>query len=330
VPELEASLIVPTRNRWQQLAHTLGALAKQTALGRFEVIIADDGSDEAPPAGIGDQLELPLRLLRLGHVGIGPAKNRAIEAARGQVLIFINDDTYPQPDFVEQHLAAWREDAGNKVMHLGLTKWRQWRGANLFDCLIAESGMIFFYHNLQPGQICNFRHAWNCNLSVEASAVRDTGCFNEALGPFFFEDLELAFRLEQEGWRTRYRPEAVATHDHRYTPQQYLDRERLLGRMSAWLWQANPECFQAIYNTDLDARYLAYCRRYVDEQATAATAFSRHFLSWHGWSADILQSGQSRGAIVELFVEAHRALKRYTFRQGLLEEAEHSGPSGGN
>ncbi len=327
----QASLIIPTRDRWANLVRTLDALSRQTALGQFEVIVADDGSDEAPPDEVAaGQWPMPVKLLRLDHGGIGPAKNRALGAAGGQLLIFINDDTYPQPDFVGQHLSAWQQSTGRKLMHLGLTRWRQWQDQNLFDCLLAESGMIFFYHNLEPRRFYNFRHAWNCNLSVDAAAVREAGGFNERLGKFFFEDLELAYRLEQRGWRVRYWPEAVVTHDHRYSPQGYLARERLLGRMSVWLWRANPECFLAIYQTELDQRYIDRCRRLVAEQTQAISGFARQFEQWHRRSAGELDHcPDRRQAAVEQLVQAHRTLKRYTFDQGLLEEIAKHAPATG-
>ena len=327
MPEPDVSLIIPTRNRWSALVRTLEAMAAQTVLGRFEVIVADDGSDQPQPADLsGAAWPMPVRLLRLEHVGIGPAKNRAIAEARGRLLIFINDDTYPEPDIVEQHLAARADAAGHDWMHLGLTRWRDWPDANLFDRLIAESGMIFFYHDLQPQGLYNFRHAWNCNLSVDAEAVRQAGGFNEQLGPFFFEDLELAFRLEQRGWQVRYWPEAVTTHDHRYTPDAYLRREHLLGRMAVWLWRANPQCFEAVYGARLDREYVAYCRKFVADQQHEAERMAEQFRSWDRLPMDALTSWPAGGsAMIELLVAGHRVLKRWTFRCGLLEEVARSG-----
>ena len=322
--EPHASLIVPSRNRWPHLLELLRALADQTAVECFEVIVVDDGSDADPPGDLtAGQWPMEVRLLRPGRVGIGPAKNRAIAEARGPLLVFINDDTYPANDFVEQHLAARRDAGDHLYMHLGLTRWRRWPDENLFDALIADSGMIFFYHNLEPRGLYNFRHAWNCNLSVDAAAVREAGGFNERLGPFFFEDLELAFRLEQQGWRVRYWPEAVCEHDHRYTPAGYLDREHLLGRMAVWLWRANPDCFGALYHTKVEPDYVDYCRRFVAELEREAETFARSFRRWHEWPVATLDAAPAgRQAMVGVFVQAHRLLKRCCFRRGLLEELD--------
>ena len=151
----------------------LSALAMQSAIGDFEVLLVDDGSVEPAPAMVqADDWPMSVRLLIPGRVGIGQAKNHAIAQARGAQLIFTNDDTYPTADFVAQHLAARLEAGRHRWMHLGLTRWRDWPDENLFDVLIARSGMIFFYHNLVSRGLYNFRHAWNCNLSVDASAVQ--------------------------------------------------------------------------------------------------------------------------------------------------------------
>ena len=324
MPDVQASVIIPTKDRWAYVVRMLRALAGQTCADAFEVVIVDDGSEQSPPDEIrGGDWPMSVRLLQPGRVGIGQAKNRAIAEARGRLLLLVNDDTYPATDFVAQHLAA-REDSGDRrYMHLGLTQWRRWPDENLFDVLIAESGMIFFYHNLEPRGLYNFRHAWNCNLSVDSAAVREVGGFNERLGPFFFEDLELAYRLEQHGWRVRYWPEAVSEHDHRYEPAGYVRREHLLGRMAVWLWRANPACFEAIYGSGLDDAFVAYCRRFVAEHERAADAFAETFRQWHLWPANVLDADpQRRAAMVEVFVQAHRLLKRCTFRKGLLDELD--------
>jgi len=316
---VRASVIIPTRNRWDKLQTCLEHFARQTERA-FEVIVADDGSDEPAPRAIeGTDRPFGLTLLRPGRVGIGPAKNAAVTAARGELLIFTNDDTYPTPGFVAEHLAAAADAGDRRWMTLGATGWRAWPDATLFDALVAETGMIFFYDALEPGGLYDFRNAWNCNLSLPRSAFEAAGGFNERLGPFFFEDLELAWRMGRTGWQVRYWPAAAATHDHRYTPQGYLDRERTLGAMAPHLWRANPECFEAVYRGPLDDAFVAYARRFLADHGRMAGRFAEHFRQWADWPAALLDRPPlSRTQWLDLFVHAHRVLKRVTFYRGLL------------
>jgi glycosyltransferase involved in cell wall biosynthesis len=101
-----ASLVFPTRNRARFLARTLASLTQQTERS-FEVVIADDGSDDDTrdvARAYADRLDV--RYLRRAARGIAPARNAAIREARGDLLINIDDDRVASRTFVADHLAA--------------------------------------------------------------------------------------------------------------------------------------------------------------------------------------------------------------------------------
>lgn len=101
-----ASLVIPTRNRAAALARTLAALTGQTEPD-FEVVVVDDGSDDATPEVARTWgARLDLRYLRRAHRGIAAARSAAMRAARGAVLIQTDDDRIAAPSFVADHLAA--------------------------------------------------------------------------------------------------------------------------------------------------------------------------------------------------------------------------------
>lgn len=106
---VRASLVIPTRNRAAVLDRTLAALTAQRERA-FEVIVADDGSDDDTPAVARRYAaDLDLRYLRRAHRGIAAARSAAMRAARADVLIQTDDDRLCDPDFVGDHVAAHAE-----------------------------------------------------------------------------------------------------------------------------------------------------------------------------------------------------------------------------
>src|SRR5687767_10265969 len=108
---LDASLVVPTRDRAELLMLSLPHMLRQTLEAtRYEVIVVDDGSTDATPAVVE---QLACKHLRYIHKpsggGVARNRNRALEIARGRVAIFLDDDTFIGPNFVSAHIALHRD-----------------------------------------------------------------------------------------------------------------------------------------------------------------------------------------------------------------------------
>jgi glycosyltransferase involved in cell wall biosynthesis len=101
-----ASLCIPTRDRARFLARTLASYTAQRER-RFELVIVDDGStDDTRDVARVAATELDVRYIRRAHAGVAASRNAAIRAARGELLIFTDDDRVVDPDFVADHVAA--------------------------------------------------------------------------------------------------------------------------------------------------------------------------------------------------------------------------------
>src|SRR5580704_1385867 len=101
------SVIIATYNREDALGAVLRSLARQTD-GRFEVVVADDGSRPATAALIeGWGVRMPVPLKHVWHEDRGfrlaEIRNRAILASAGTYCIFLDGDCIARPDFVAAH-----------------------------------------------------------------------------------------------------------------------------------------------------------------------------------------------------------------------------------
>jgi len=320
------SVVVPTRGRSDKLATCLDCVARQTVPDgvTLEVFVVFDGDDDGAAAFDAAALDARIQILSIPASGAAAARNAAIAQARGELLIFLNDDCYPANGWLIAHLSAQRNmpDGG---MCVGRTDWRQWTDETVFDALVRDTPMVFFEAQMVDGEDYGFRHFWTCNTSVPAYAVRTVGCFDERIRPVFFEDVELGFRLSAAGVAgVRYVRDATCVHDHRLTWDDYLQREAALGRMALLLQRANPACFRAIFGYDSTTTMSRDCEAWLrlnEREATRAAAelsrqMSRSRAEFEDWST-----------LRELLYLAHLPVKRAAFRRALLSAVEQSGRS---
>ena len=105
---LQASVVVPTQVKWSRLKRTLHALSRQIVPDgvNWEVVLVCDGVE--PPGGLADfKANLPLKVIRLPVArGRGAARNAGVAAARGETVIFLDDDVVVGENFVTSHLEA--------------------------------------------------------------------------------------------------------------------------------------------------------------------------------------------------------------------------------
>ena len=97
---MKFSVIIPTFNREHQLSKLLAAIGKLNADSpSFEVIVVDDGS--VPALSVRKEVyEYPLAVIRQGNAGPAEARNKGAAKARGDYLIFIDDDCLPYPNWL--------------------------------------------------------------------------------------------------------------------------------------------------------------------------------------------------------------------------------------
>jgi glycosyltransferase involved in cell wall biosynthesis len=96
------SIIIPTRNRAQKLRRCLDSIAAQT-FQDFEVIVVNDAGDDNTDEVVQPyRAKMDLEYIRLSEqCGPGGARNHGIAAASGRWLIFIDDDDWIDPEYIE-------------------------------------------------------------------------------------------------------------------------------------------------------------------------------------------------------------------------------------
>lgn len=107
VAELDASIIVATRNRAASLARFLSNLSVSSDTVSWELVIVDNGStDETPGIVASSGGTFPLASVVVPRAGKSIALNEGIKQARGRLLVFTDDDVIPEETWLEALVLA--------------------------------------------------------------------------------------------------------------------------------------------------------------------------------------------------------------------------------
>jgi GT2 family glycosyltransferase len=236
---VDISVILATRNRASLLEATLGSLGTQrTGLVAWEVIVADNGSTDRTADVLRSAAEsLPLVTVAELRPGKNRAMNRALEAARGDLLLFSDDDVIPDPHWVAEMAAAaarWPDDDvfGGEVRLAFPEGTPDWLREPFHPAL------NFARYGTNEPEGPTKRLPNGPNFAVRARAVSALR-FSESIGPdgtpsyAMGSETELLERLRVRGARFIYVPSAVVQHvvqPHQLKTRYLLGRSYRLGR----------------------------------------------------------------------------------------------------
>src|SRR5262249_771856 len=108
---MQVTVVVPSYNRGDALAPTLDAIlgSDLKSVGEIEVIVVDDGSP-VPAKSVVDSRIVPqgvsLRCIRQDNAGPAAARNAGFREARGEVVLFVDDDILLPASGIRDHLRA--------------------------------------------------------------------------------------------------------------------------------------------------------------------------------------------------------------------------------
>lgn len=239
----ELSVILCTYRRREVLFECLESFCRQTApAGSFEIIVVEDGADEQDERAFQElEFPVPVSWMRGPGRGLAAARNTGIAAARGRLLLFINDDTIAFPDLVQRHVQAHDAAGGRREAVLGTFEQPPEALRNALMRYLEQSHEVFAYAKMQPGGLYDWTRFWTCNISLPAAAVEEAGGFDEDFRAYGAEDTDLGVRLHQRGWSVRYCADARAYHRHTLDVEAFRRRQITVARAWVRLFCKHPQ-----------------------------------------------------------------------------------------
>lgn len=207
------SVVIATFRRRDTLKVTMQKLTHQTLpASEYEVIVVDDGSGDGTGEMVSACLaEVPFALRYFSHENRGPGatENRGIMEAHGDLVLLIADDIHLEPTALEAHMRFHHDHPEPHFAALGQVL----QSPDLPQTVFQRNWDPFKYYEIEGEYELPYWKFWACQISLKRGFMLKAGLFREHKGAAH-EDVELGYRLSQNGLRIFYYPQALAYHYH--------------------------------------------------------------------------------------------------------------------
>ena len=198
------SVVVPTCRRNDALSRCLNRLmadGQHLPAGQFEVIISDDGPEGNNARLLVENTYPGMQWVEGPRRGPAANRNRGASRARGEWLVFTDDDCLPQPGWLSSFAARLEEVGGDRLRVL---EGRTTAGD------VPPIGPRFTSPVNEHGGLM-----WSCNFAIERRLFFEMGGFDERFPFPHLEDVDLRLRLDDRQEPYPFVPEALVEHPPR-------------------------------------------------------------------------------------------------------------------
>ena len=209
------SIIIPVYNQLEYTIHCIYSIMRNTKDVPYEVILADDVSSDGTK--MISMYSDTLRVIRnTENTGFLQNCNHAAVAAKGKYLLFLNNDTQVNPEWLSQLVKLAEQDekiglCGSKLLYPNGTL--QEAGG-----IIWKDGSGWNYGRNQDPERPEYNYVKDvdyisgASILVRRSVWDEIGGFDERFAPAYCEDSDFAFQVRAHGYRVVYQPLSEVVH----------------------------------------------------------------------------------------------------------------------
>ncbi len=232
---MRASIVIPTKNRLRSLAALLESLSiLEPVEGGHEIVVVNDGGASVNEvAG-----RFGARVAEQGPQGVAAARNLGAREARGELLLFTDDDCLAHPAWarrLSERLGQAAESLviGRVVNGLPSNKWAE-ANQRLHDVVVE-------WFNAQTDQPGFFT---GNNFAIRREGWLSAGGMDEKWRVCGGEEREFVQRWAARGGRVIQEPLAIVSHCHALTARGFMDQQFRYGRGARYASRGWPLRFE--------------------------------------------------------------------------------------
>lgn len=197
----------------------------------FEVIVVNDGSTDNLAEIV---KKYPVNLISLPvKSGLSNARNIGMNNSKGEIIAYIDDDAYPDPQWLHYLAYAYRTSTHHCI---GGPNIAPFEDGSVATCVAnAPGGPV---HVLETDEIAE--HVPGCNMSFRRAALIKIGGFD----PVYWsagDDVDACWRIQQNGGTIGFHPSAIVWHHRRNSVKAYWRQQKGYGKAEALLEMKWPD-----------------------------------------------------------------------------------------
>lgn len=209
----DISIVICTRNRAARLAQTLERVFAMRSRLKWELVVVDNNSTDRTGAVLAEFAEKsshPVQIINNQGRGVAGAKNAGWRATRSPIVVCIDDDCYPEKDYLDLIFESFATDpklgfVGGRILLHDPTDRRITIQESLEPLSFPPNSFI------RPGVI------QGANVAYRRAALVEVDGFDPWFGAgalYSGDETELLARISAAGWKGIYDPKPVVYHHH--------------------------------------------------------------------------------------------------------------------
>ena len=236
------SVVVCSYNGSSTIRDTLEGL-KHLSYPDYEVIVVNDGSSDDTPK---IAAEYDVKLISTENRGLSNARNTGYQTASKEIVAYIDDDAYPDPDWAHYLAFAYID---SDYVGVGGPNIAPAGDGSIADCVAnAPGGPV---HVLLTDTLAE--HIPGCNMTFRKSALEAVGGFDpryRAAG----DDVDICWRIQEQVGKIGFHAAAMDWHHRRNSMSMYWKQQQGYGKAEALLEEKWPEKYNALGHTSWGGR----------------------------------------------------------------------------